>query len=151
MFEIKVKGLDKLQGSIRKNPKVVFEELSRAVKTSVNLIRPIMRSETPVGETHKLSGNIQARSAGLKGEVGPNLQITPYAWYVHEGYGPFTIRPKQKKALWWPGAKHPVKKVEHPGYAGNPFVERTFDRIKEPVEKVFEKSIDAIISKFHRG
>jgi len=25
------------------------------------------------------------------------------------------IRPKHKKALFWPGAKHPVKSVQHPG------------------------------------
>jgi phage gpG-like protein len=29
--------------------------------------------------------------------------------------GPRVIRPKKGKALYWPGARHPVKKVNHPG------------------------------------
>ena len=29
--------------------------------------------------------------------------------------GPRVIRPKNKKALFWPGARHPVKSVNHPG------------------------------------
>jgi phage gpG-like protein len=29
--------------------------------------------------------------------------------------GPRTIRPKNKKALFWPGAGHPMKAVRHPG------------------------------------
>jgi phage gpG-like protein len=29
--------------------------------------------------------------------------------------GARVIRPKKKKALFWPGAKHPVKQVRHPG------------------------------------
>ena len=30
---------------------------------------------------------------------------------------PRTIRPKRKKALYWPGAAHPVARVDHPGSA----------------------------------
>jgi phage gpG-like protein len=29
--------------------------------------------------------------------------------------GPHTIVPRTKKALFWPGAAHPVKSVQHPG------------------------------------
>jgi phage gpG-like protein len=35
--------------------------------------------------------------------------------------GPYEIRPKNKKALAWPGGKHPVKKVMHPGLPPRPF------------------------------
>lgn len=53
---------------------------------------------------------------------------TPYARPLHEGYGPFEIRPATKKALYWKGAKHPVKRIRHPGYKGNPWMKRTVDR-----------------------
>jgi hypothetical protein len=54
--------------------------------------------------------------------VGTNL---PYAKYVHEGtglYGPNGARivPKTKKALYWPGADHPVKSVA--GQQKQPFM-----------------------------
>ena len=151
MFEIKVNGLNKISAAIQKSPRMVFDELSGAVKTSVNFIRPIMRAETPRGATRKLSENIQAKAVGLEGSVGPNLAITPYAWFVHEGTNPYTIRPKHKKALWWPGARHPVKKVRHPGIKANKFVERAFGQIKRPVEQIFGKSVNNIIRRFHRG
>jgi phage gpG-like protein len=35
--------------------------------------------------------------------------------------GPYEITPKNKKALAWPGGKHPVKSVTHPGLPPRPF------------------------------
>lgn len=70
------------------------------------------------------------------GGFGGVLKVTaPYAGYVHGGtgiYGPkkkeIVIRPKNKKALWWPGARHPVKKVVQKGQKPNPFVTRGIRR-----------------------
>ena len=45
-----------------------------------------------------------------------------YAAYQQLGTrGPYEIRPKNKKALAWPGAAHPVKGVTHPGLPPRPF------------------------------
>lgn len=38
------------------------------------------------------------------------------------GTAPYTIRPKTKKALWWPGAGSPRKSVRHPGLPARPFI-----------------------------
>lgn len=61
----------------------------------------------------------------------------PYAKYVHDGtgiYGPhkqkIIILPKDKKALFWPGAKHPVKKVVQKGIKGNPFFKKALKEVK---------------------
>jgi phage gpG-like protein len=55
-----------------------------------------------------------------------NSQVTvgtdrPYAPYHQFGTKPYTIRPKSKKALAWPGGAHPVKRVDHPGLPARPF------------------------------
>lgn len=79
------------------------------------------------------------KSARARAEGGQTLtdsgrlrdSITPYASDVeavvatnvayaaiHQFGGrtpPRTIRPRDKRALFWPGARHPVKKVNHPG------------------------------------
>lgn len=34
---------------------------------------------------------------------------------THAGKGKYTIRPRRKRALFWPGAAHPVRVVRHPG------------------------------------
>jgi phage gpG-like protein len=44
-----------------------------------------------------------------------------YAAWQQFGTKPYTILPSSKKALWWPGASHPVKRVNHPGIPARPF------------------------------
>jgi len=65
-------------------------------------------------ETGRLRASIARHVAGDAVEVGTNVV---YAG-IHQFGGktpPRTIRPKRKKALYWPGAKHPVAAVRHPG------------------------------------
>lgn len=38
-----------------------------------------------------------------------------YGGLLEKGTPPHVIRPVKKKALYWPGAPHPVWKVHHPG------------------------------------
>ena len=60
-----------------------------------------------------------------------------YAIYQEMGTGLFApgggsmyeIRPRRRKALWWPGLEHPVKVVHHPGVRPRPYLRPTADRI----------------------
>jgi hypothetical protein len=45
-----------------------------------------------------------------------------YAIYVEMGTMPHIILPSNKKALYWPGARHPVAYVNHPGTAPQPYL-----------------------------
>lgn len=45
-----------------------------------------------------------------------------YAADVELGTAPHVILPRNKKALHWPGADHPVAKVNHPGTAPQPYL-----------------------------
>jgi len=45
----------------------------------------------------------------------------PYAAVHQLGSGPYVITAKSAKALFWPGAGHPVKSVNHPGLPARPF------------------------------
>ncbi len=47
---------------------------------------------------------------------------TDYWHFVEYGTRGHIIRPRTKKALWWPDAQHPVKKVYHPGTKAQPFI-----------------------------
>lgn len=51
-------------------------------------------------------------------EVGTDR---PYAAAHQFGTKPYTIRPKTAKALFWPGAPHPMTAVHHPGLPPRPF------------------------------
>lgn len=63
-----------------------------------------------------------------------------YGTYLEEGtglYGPkkslIEIRPKNKKALYWKGASHPVKKVMSKGMKPRPIIEPTLKANKERI------------------
>ncbi len=47
---------------------------------------------------------------------------TDYWHFVEYGTRAHVIRPRTKKALWWPDAQHPVKRVWHPGTKAQPFI-----------------------------
>lgn len=60
-----------------------------------------------------------------------------YGGILEEGSQPHIIRPKNKKALYWRGASHPVKQVNHPGTKGKPIIgptiEANIDNIKDTI------------------
>lgn len=59
-------------------------------------------------------------------EIGHDLQVAPHARFVHDGTRPHVIRPKDRLALRWPipGKFAFAKKVNHPGYAGDAWIDR---------------------------
>lgn len=75
--------------------------------------------------------------------MGTNLE---YAIFVHQGtglYGPLhrRITPVRKKALFWPGAKHPVRSVA--GQRPQPFLEEAARRVLPEVEALAAPAIGA--------
>jgi len=66
------------------------------------------------------------------GSRGTLAFTAPYAEWVHDGtglYGPHKTKivPTTKKALFWPGARHPVRSTK--GMRGNPFVRKAKDSV----------------------
>lgn len=72
----------------------------------------------------------------------------PYAAVHQFGTGPYVITPKTAKALFWPGAKHPVKKVNHPGIPARPFF--PFEKDGQPTQQAVRRVRAAIRSKLQR-
>ena len=84
---------------------------------------------------------------GITTNIG-NMEVTvhtsniKYARGVEEGTRPHTIRAKNKKALYWKGAKHPVKSVRHPGSKAKPYLIPAFEKEKEVLIKDLKKVIE---------
>jgi len=72
-----------------------------------------------------LQGSIQMRPTVRSGN-----QLTgfwgsfsvKYARWVEEGTAPHLIFPRKKLALYWKGAAHPVRMVNHPGTKARPYL-----------------------------
>ena len=79
-------------------------------------------------------------STDIKG-LGATIHTSniKYAPGVEYGTKAHIIKPKNKKALYWKGAKHPVKKVNHPGSKAKPYLIPAFEKEKDQfLEKLKE-------------
>lgn len=70
-------------------------------------------------KTGRLRNSLTYEADSQKVEVGTNVV---YAAFCQFGTKAHEIRPKNKKALFWKGAKHPMMRVLHPGTAPRPFL-----------------------------
>ncbi|MET9517418.1 HK97 gp10 family phage protein [Streptomyces sp. NPDC002994] len=57
-----------------------------------------------------------------RGELRVGVRNVDYWMTVEFGSAPHVIVPNTKKALHWPGAAHPVARVNHPGTPVQPFL-----------------------------
>jgi HK97 gp10 family phage protein len=98
----------------------------------------------------KTSNLARSRTSSVSedGYSGTISFTAPYAAYVHDGTGIFGIHhtpivPTKKKALYWPGAKHPMRSVK--GMKGNPFVTDAVNEIN--VTETFNEGMRNYLSR----
>ena len=89
-------------------------------------------------DTGRLRGSITTNVKQLEAEVGSNVE---YAGAVEFGTGPYIIKPKEKKALYWKGAEHPVKAVHHPGIKAHPYLIPAFEEHTEDLPEKIAQGI----------
>ncbi len=113
-------------------------------------VEAIAKRNAPVGEggggsNLANSGTSEVNEDGSKGEI---RFTAPYSRYVHEGtglYGPHRTKivPKTAKALYWPGARHPVRAVK--GMEGQPFLTDAAE--EADLNKLFAEGVSRYLSR----
>jgi hypothetical protein len=96
----------------------VVKDLARRglnVETQAKLNCPVDGGRLRASIRHEI--DVDAR--GPVARIGSNVS---YARYVEEGTPPHRIVARNKKALHWPGARHPVLAVNHPGTRARPYL-----------------------------
>jgi hypothetical protein len=116
------------------------EELKNLVNTAAFAVDREVKEAAPV-----ITGNLQGATSidnlsDYEKRIFVDEGIAPYAIYVIKGTKPHDIYPVNAKALYWPGAEHPVKVVHHPGTEAN-------DYFSTGVENA-RPAIDAAINDF---
>jgi len=137
MFDIRGLSTDEAQRVIDR----ASGAAALAIKYTAQEVWGNIRREAPT-DHGRLAGSFELEQMSpLAWRIYSNVE---YALEVHEGTPPHEIRPKNKKALHWPGARHPVKRVEHPGTKGNPYADRAIDaayrRLDEFVDMALRES-----------
>ena len=90
-------------------------------------------------KTGNLRSSIQAEGGGNEWIVGTDLEYAPF---VHEGTAPHVI--EGNPYLYWEGAEHPVRRVQHPGYEGNPWFDTALEIIEGRLDEYLEMAIGDI-------
>jgi HK97 gp10 family phage protein len=87
----------------------------RMLEQRADRVIAIAKATAPVDTGHYRASFVKERTR-VRGQAAVKVSNTSsYANYVEFGTRPHVIEPKTKQALYWPGAKHPVAKVHHPG------------------------------------
>ena len=91
-------------------------------------------------QTSNARQGINSRAMGANGNYIISLSHgVDYGEILEEGSKPHIITPKNGKALYWKGAVHPVKKVNHPGTKGFKTFETVLENNKvSTVERIIE-------------
>ena len=142
---VKIEGA--ILNAIMKNPGEVGRKSVWAGMTNlVEEIEARAKKEAPA-KTSNLRRHIVS-SVSPDGARGVITSQAPYSVYVHEGTGLFgplhkRIVPTTKKALFWPGASHPVRSTK--GMKANPFFTRALAATK--TQQVFEAGVWGYLNK----
>lgn len=109
-----------------------------------DLIHNKIRQEAPVRTGELRRSIVKRKRARFNYDilVDRRMRGGKYEVYVRMGVTPERrnpIFPRIKKALYWPGARHPVRAVyNHPGMKANPYWDKGLDRAAPDIRRAEE-------------
>lgn len=121
--------------------------INLAIKASILRVQLEARTRAP-HRTGTLQRSILPEFESLHGEVKVNEK---YGLFLEEGTSPHDIYPRNKKALMWKGAMHPVKVVHHPGMAARPFFQPAIQASRVFIEDQFTRVFDIMSQALKEG
>ena len=136
MIKIDSSDLNKFSVILRELPDEIKNDVRKLVKNSAFNIERDAKSSASVKTGH-LRRSISTKMGDMEATI--HTSNLKYAPMVEFGTKPHIIRAKNKKALYWKGAKHPIRKVNHPGSKAKPYLIPAFEKEKDQfLEKLKE-------------
>lgn len=127
MIRVTIENADEVANNIFVFSQKAKDKVKQAVRTSTyKITRNAKQKLTRNGsvDTGRLLNSVNSKTKDYTGVSGTNVE---YAKGVEEGTRAHIIKPKNKKALYWQGAAHPVKVVHHPGSSGKPYLKPSYE------------------------
>ena len=140
MIKVNVDDLNRFSVDIGELSNEIEEGVKKVVKNSAFNIEASAKSNLTKNKSVATGHLRRGVSTDIKGlEATIHTSNIKYAPMVEYGTRPHIIRAKNKKALYWKGAKHPVKSVRHPGGRAKPYLIPAFEKEKDQfLEKLKE-------------
>jgi HK97 gp10 family phage protein len=132
--------------------KIVYNNLPKLAKRFPEAVSAIVR-KTALDVEANAKAIVPVDTGTLKNSIqmemtSPTSAIVSahaeYAEAVEYGTRPHVIRPKSKKALYWPGASHPVMMVSHPGSRAKPFMRPAAEKVKQSFLAALQRLEDQV-------
>jgi len=142
VLEVEILNLKELLFNLKRYPAISERWLQKAIEASGAELHKVARRGVVPWRTGRLTQSFQVAIGRLFARVWPTAK---YAIYVHEGTRPHLILPRVKMALYWEGAPHPVRRVQHPGTQANRFLERMVRLAQPNITKHFKTAGDNIL------
>ena len=140
MIKINADELNKFSVELVKLSNETEDNVKQVVKNSAFNIQKNAMSNLTKNKSVDTGHLRRAISTDIKGlEATIHTSNVKYASMAEYGTKAHIIRPKNKKFLYWKGAKHPVKQVNHPGSRAKPYLIPAFEKEKDQfLEKLKE-------------
>lgn len=129
---------DNIQEWIQNKKSGLYDQTSYMVQGILNIFEQVAGVLAPFRSGELRYSHI-VEFGGLEGIMYPTAF---HAIFVILGTDPHPIDPVNKLALWWPGAWHPVKHVEHPGTAPNDYIGDVIPNSDPGIESETNKLLD---------
>ena len=140
MIKIDTSELDKFSVYLKTKSEEDEKKIQKVLKNSAMTIQKNAISNlTNNGSVN--TGHLRRSISTKMGDMEATIHTSnlKYAPMVEFGTRPHIIRAKNKKALYWKGATHPVKQVNHPGSKAKPYLIPAFEKEKDQfLEKLKE-------------
>jgi len=140
-FQVQIPKLQQLIGALGQAPEIAAPILQRALSASQAILAKYTTKETVPFRTGFL---VQSFRAEMTTGMLRWFPTASYAPFVEFGTKPHTITARNAKALFWPGAEHPVRSVHHPGTKANQFMERIVSYAQADISDTFTTALDKI-------
>lgn len=158
-LKIEIRRLAELVAAFEKAPAIIKEEIRLALRVALRDIQERARSEhrfrTRSGNTERSVTTQIISDWPATGRIKLDPAVTrttngaSYGEYIHDGTRPHVIRPKDKKALRWPGGNGFIfaKRVNHPGTKPDPFLYEAAENERASINATFDRYTEEAIRK----
>ena len=117
----------------------INKAVSQELEKTAHRIERQAKELAPI-DTGELRRSITTEGSRLDYEIGTNLE---YSEYIEDGTSPHIIN--GNPYLYWEGASHPVRSVNHPGNRAYLYMETACDTQTEDIEDRIAEIIDKLL------